>query len=359
MWTEALGPGVVVGGPGALSALEAHLPDAWREARGLVVVDAAVADQARLVEAPLTRSGAAVDQLVLGGGESVKRWAAVERVVTAALAHGVRRDGFLAAVGGGALTDAVGFAAAVYLRGVSWMAVPTTLLGQVDAAIGGKTAIDLPAGKNLVGAFHPPRLVLADPRWLDTLPPREWRSGLGEVLKAALLLGGEAWRRAVALPAPPGGRSELADLAEAASRFKVRVVADDPEERRPDGGRSLLNLGHTLGHAVEAAAGMGPLAHGEAVGVGLLAACFLSERLLGLDPAVSAALTQVLQRWEMPTRAAGLDGAAVRGFLGRDKKATTRDLPWVLLAAPGQARLSRVPAALVDEALARALAAGR
>ncbi len=359
MWTEPVGPGAVVGGSGALAALETHLPDAWRDTRALMVVDASVADRADSVAAPLTRAAVAVDRLVLAGGESVKRWDAVERIVTAALAHGVRRGGFLAAVGGGAVTDAVGFAAAVYLRGVSWLAVPTTLLGQVDAAIGGKTAIDLEAGKNLVGAFHPPRLVIADPRWLDTLPPREWRSGLGEVVKAALLLGGDAWRRAAALPAPPGGRSELGGLAEVATRFKVQVVADDPEERRADGGRSLLNLGHTLGHALEAAAGMGPLAHGEAVGMGLVAACFLSERLLGLDPAVGAALAGVLERWDMPTRAPGLDEAAVRGFLAKDKKATHRGLPWVLLAAPGQARLSPVPAALVDEALARALRSGR
>ena len=358
MWAESLGPGAVVGGAGALAALEAHLPDAWRFTRGLVVVDEAVADRAHWVEGPLARAGVSLDRLVLPGGEAVKGWEAVERVVLAALAQGVRRDGFLAAVGGGAVTDAVGFAAAVYLRGVSWMAVPTTLLGQVDAAIGGKTAIDLAAGKNLVGAFHPPALVMADPRWLDTLPAREWRSGLGEVVKAALLLGGEAWRQATALPAPPAGRAALAALAEAASRFKVRVVASDPEERGRDGGRSLLNLGHTLGHAVEAAAGMGPLAHGEAVGVGLLAACFLSERLLGLDPAVGVALTRVLQRWEMPTRAPGLDEAAVRGFLENDKKATTRERPWVLLAAPGDARLGSPPAALVDEALARALALG-
>ncbi len=358
MWTEPLGPGAVVGGSGALAALETHLPDGGRPTRGLVVVDAAVSERARWVEEPLMRAGVAVDRLVLSGGESVKRWDSVERIVTAALADGVRREGFLAAVGGGAVTDAVGFSAAVYLRGVSWLAVPTTLLGQVDAAVGGKTAIDLPAGKNLVGAFHPPNLVIADPRWLDTLPPREWRSGLGEVVKTALLLGGDAWRQAAGLAAPPGGRFQLADLAERATRFKVRVVADDPEERRADGGRSLLNLGHTLGHAVEAAAGMGPLAHGEAVGVGLVAACFLSERMMGLDPAVGEALTGVLRRWDMPTRAPGLDEAAVRRFLAKDKKATSRELPWVLLAAPGQATLSPVPAALLDEVLARALTSG-
>lgn len=355
MWTEPQGPGVVVGGTGALAALGAHVPDTWRDTRGLMVVDAAVADRADSVAAPLERAGMAVGRLVLAGGESVKRWGAIEQIVAAALAHGVRRDGWLAAVGGGAVTDAVGFAAAVYLRGVPWLAVPTTLLGQVDAAIGGKTAIDLAAGKNLVGAFHPPHLVLADPGWLDTLPPREWRSGLGEVVKAALLLGGEPWQRAAALPAPPEGRPELASLAEAAAQFKVRVVAGDPEERQADGGRSLLNLGHTLGHAVEAAAGMGPMTHGEAVGIGLLAACFLSERLLGLDPAVGAALARVLERWGMPTRARGLDEAAVRAFLAKDKKATSHELSWVLLAAPGRAVRSAVPAALVDEALARTL----
>lgn len=355
MWSEALAPGHVVGGRGALGALAQHVPAAWRGQQGLVVADAAVADRLGVVERPLAAAGAQVARLVLPGGEASKTWDSVDAIVEAALAHGVRRQGFLVAVGGGALTDVAGFAAAVYLRGVPWAAVPTTLLGQVDAAIGGKTAIDGPHGKNLVGAFHPPLLVLADPWWLDTLPGREWRSGAGEVAKVALLLGGEAWAALGTLPAPPAGRAVLEPLAGAAARHKVRVVAEDPQERQPDGGRATLNLGHTLGHALEAAAGMGPLAHGEAVGIGLLAACFLSEAVLGLDPSVQASVRAFLQRWGMPTAAPGLDARAVRAFLAKDKKATAEGLRWVLMAAPGEPRLSAVPPALADEALARAL----
>ncbi len=358
MWSEALPPGHVVGGRGALEAFGQRLPRAWRGQRGLVVADAAVAHRLGVVERPLAAAGAQVARLVLPGGEASKTWASIEAIVEAALAHGVRRHGFFVAVGGGALTDVAGFAAAVYLRGVSWAAVPTTLLGQVDAAIGGKTALDGPHGKNLVGAFHPPLLVLADPWWLDTLPAREWRSGAGEVAKAALLLGGEAWAALAALPAPPAGRAALEQLAGAAARHKVRVVAADPYERQPDGGRATLNLGHTLGHALEAAAGMGPLAHGEAVGIGLLAACFLSEAVLGLDPSVQAGVRALLQRWDMPTAVPALDARAVRGFLTKDKKTTAEGLRWVLLAAPGEPRMSVVPPALVDEALARALDPG-
>ena len=355
MWSEALPPGQVLGGQGALGSLEQNLPPAWRGQRGLLVADAAVADRLGVVERPLAAAGSRVARLVLAGGEASKTWAGVEKIVEAALDHGVRRQGFLVAVGGGALTDVAGFAAAIYLRGVPWAAVPTTLLGQVDAAIGGKTAIDGPHGKNLVGAFHPPLLVLADPWWLDTLPAREWRSGVGEVAKAALLLGGEAWAALAALPAPPAGRAGAADLADAAAHHKVRVAAADPLERQPGGGRATLNLGHTLGHALEAAAGMGPLAHGEAVGIGLLAACFVSEAMLGLDPAVQAGVRAFLRRWDMPTAAPELDARAVRAFLAKDKKATAEGLRWVLLAAPGEPRMSAVPPALVDEALARAL----
>jgi shikimate kinase/3-dehydroquinate synthase len=356
MWKASAGPGaVVLGGEGALGALASDLPADFRGRRVLLVVDRAVADRVRWVAGPLQEAGCAVEIFTVDGGEAVKRWDRIESMLTAAVGHGVRRDGLMVAVGGGAVTDAAGFAAAVYLRGIPWIAVPTTLLGQVDAAVGGKTGIDLEEGKNLAGAFHMPRMTVADPRWISTLPPREWRSGLGEVVKAALLTGDAAWRAAQELAAPPGGQAGLMALAESAVRLKIRVVADDPEEARANGGRAVLNLGHTLGHAVEAAAGMGPLAHGEAVGVGLLAACWVSERVADLDPAVRPALRAVLQRWEMPTGVPHLDPDAVKAYLARDKKSRANRVPWVVLEAPGRARLAPVPADVVDEAVERAV----
>jgi len=355
MWDSWLGSGRVVGASDALLQLGTLLPERWRTERALVVVDSAVADRADQVVAPLSAAGCEVATLVVPGGESHKTWSTVEQVVGAAVGHLVRRQGLLVGLGGGAVTDLTGFAAAVYLRGVDWMAVPTTLLAQVDAAIGGKTAIDLVYGKNLVGAFHPPRLVVADPRWLATLPLREWRSGLGEIVKAALLQGNGGWTQALELPAPPGGEEQLWPLVEAAVRLKVDVVKRDPNELDPDGGRAILNLGHTVGHAIEAAAGMGPLSHGEAVGVGLLAACWLSEQLVGLDPSVRAALRARLTRWGMPTGVPQVDSDEVVRFVARDKKNRGDTTIFVLLRAPGEAVTAAVPPALVEEVARRAV----
>jgi 3-dehydroquinate synthetase len=273
----------------------------------------------------------------------------VSSIYNAALAAGVARDGWMLAVGGGALSDAVGFAAATYLRGVPWAVLPTTLLAQVDAALGGKTAIDLPQGKNLVGAFHLPRAVLIDPLWLATLPEREWRSGFGEVLKAGLLTGGELWQAVET--APPGflDPEPVTVLVEAAARMKLRVVREDPREA---GARAYLNLGHTLGHAWEAWAGFSRVSHGEAVGVGLLGALWLSERVLGLAPGVREATFRVLERWHMPVGIPGVPAGELLAILAHDKKRQDKILRWVLLEQPGVPCLRPVPEELVMEMLA-------
>jgi shikimate kinase/3-dehydroquinate synthase len=220
----------------------------------------------------------------------------------------IGRDGVVVALGGGTATDVAGFVAATYLRGVPWIAVPTTLVGQVDAAIGGKTGIDLEAGKNLVGAFHLPESVVIDAEVLATLPERERRQGMAEVVKTGLLAGKPLW--------------ELGDvhLVRACAAFKAAVVVSDPEET---GRRAILNLGHTFAHALEAASGY-ELAHGDAVALGLLAALRLSGQP-----------TDVVEEILRPEPAA-VDRDVAWAALGRDKKARGGVPRLVLLEAPGK-----------------------
>ena len=201
------------------------------------------------------------------------------------------------ALGGGCTTDVAGFAAASYMRGVAWAAIPTTLVGQVDAAIGGKTAVDLPGGKNLVGAFHWPARVVIDPGTLETLPEAEHRNGMAEVVKTGLLMGEPVWE----LP--------LAELVRRCAAFKAGVCLADPHDH---GSRNQLNLGHTFGHALEAAAGY-TLSHGQAVALGMVAALQLS----GNDAALAAVREQLDPK---PVR---VDREAAWAALARDKK--TRD----------------------------------
>jgi 3-dehydroquinate synthetase len=219
------------------------------------------------------------------------------------------RTGVLVALGGGCTTDTAGFAAATYLRGIRWVAVPTTLVGQVDAAIGGKTAIDLAEGKNLVGAFHWPVQTVIDPTLLATLPERERREGLAEVVKTGLLMGESLWE----LPD--------AQLVRRAAAYKSAVCLQDPHDRGP---RNVLNLGHTFAHALEAAAGYEGVTHGSAVALGLLAAL----RLSGLD---TAAVEETLR--PEPVR---VDRDRAWAALQRDKKAADGRVRLVLLDAPGK-----------------------
>jgi shikimate kinase / 3-dehydroquinate synthase len=242
----------------------------------------------------------------LRGGEEAKSLGAVERVWRDLR---LDRGGTLVAFGGGCTTDAAGFVAAAYLRGVPWLAVPTTLVGQVDAAIGGKTAVNLPEGKNLVGAFHWPELTVIDPALLRTLPAEERRAGMAEVVKTGLLVGEPLWE----LPD--------AELVRRCAAYKAAVCLRDPHER---GERAVLNLGHTFAHALEAAGDYAQVSHGEAVALGLLAALRLSE----LD---TAAVEEVLA--PEPVR---VDRDAAWAALARDKKGRAGKPRLVLLEAPGK-----------------------
>ncbi|MCL6563903.1 MAG: bifunctional shikimate kinase/3-dehydroquinate synthase [Firmicutes bacterium] len=328
----------------------------WRDwidlqaAPGLVVADPAVAEYAQGVVEELREQGAQAGWYPLAIGEAEKSPETLVQLWHAFVEHRLTRDSWVIAVGGGVLTDTVGFAAATYLRGLAWAAVPTTVLAQVDAAIGGKVAVNLPEGKNLVGAFHLPALVVLDRRPLATLPPHEWRAGLGEVVKSALIDGGWLWERLCRGVPPLGSEApEWEEILYQTAAVKVRVVNQDPFERHQ---RMYLNFGHTLAHALEQLSGYGHLSHGEAVGLGSLAALYLSERVLGLDPAVRTTVAEWLKTWGAPTRLPRLSLAALEPVLMRDKKARGFGLQWILLQAVGRPQVVRgVSWTLVEEML--------
>jgi 3-dehydroquinate synthase len=274
------------------------------------------------VQASLAREGKG-SLVVLPDGERGKNLGEIERAASRLLKAGATRRSLVVALGGGAVTDVAGFLAATFMRGVSWAAVPTTLLAMVDAALGGKTGVNLPFAKNAVGAFHPPLAVLSDPASLASLPARELRSGLGEVVKYGALRPALLPRVAAAVRA---GRTDQALIA-ACARIKVEIVARDPKEQ---GERKLLNLGHTFGHGVEAAGGFKTYSHGEAVAVGLLFAFRLARTLGRVDSGPVAAVEEVLQAAGLPTRVPPALARRAAGLMGYDNKRTASGLQWVL-----------------------------
>ncbi|MDQ3898364.1 MAG: 3-dehydroquinate synthase [Actinomycetota bacterium] len=278
----------------------------------------------------------------MGDGEPAKCLESIEELCRAFSRWGLTRSDVVVAVGGGVVTDAAGFAAAVYHRGVAVVHVPTTLLGQVDAAIGGKTGVNLPEGKNLVGAFWQPAAVLCDIEVLATLPPREYRSGLGEMAKYAFL-GVDR------LPDLP-----LDEAVAACVRCKAEHIAADERETR--GTRAVLNYGHTLAHALETA-GRYDLRHGEAVAVGLVFAARLARRLGRVDDETVADHERVVAGYGLPARIpAGHDPAELVALMARDKKAVD-GLTFVLDGPRGVEVVAGVPVEAVEATLAEATVA--
>jgi shikimate kinase/3-dehydroquinate synthase len=273
----------------------------------------------RLVE-PLAAS------VLVEPGEGSKTLAAAERVWRELAGAGMTRGDHVVALGGGVVGDLAGFCAATYQRGVDVVQVPTTLVAQVDSAYGGKTGIDLPEAKNYVGAYHQPAAVLADPAMLATLPPEELAAGYVEVVKTALIAGGELWERVRA-----GRAIAEPDVVLACARTKLAVVAADERDAGP---RQALNLGHTVGHAIEAVTGYARYRHGEAVALGLLAAL----RLSGLDE-LRAEVAELLAAQGLSLRLEGADPEAVVAAVERDKKRVAGGpVPFVLVRAPGDVR---------------------
>lgn len=312
----------VVVGRGALAGLAGHVGGR----RAIVVADGNVAGTHARAAVEILRAGSLKARLLVSPpGESAKRPGAWIALAGEAVREGVDRSTVIVAVGGGALTDAAGFLAATLLRGLDWIAVPTTLLGMIDAAIGGKTAIDLPEGKNLLGAFHSPLLTIVDPELLSGLPGRELRAGSAEVFKHALLAGLD--------PGLPvrlvAGAPDEDDLARAIE-VKLDLVKEDPFDR---GSRERLNAGHTLGHALEHLSGY-RLFHGEAVAYGLAGEAWLAGLRGGT--AVDACLGFL--EWLGPPALPPLDWSEVRRLVRRDKKATARGVRWMLPFGWGEVR---------------------
>jgi 3-dehydroquinate synthase len=287
-----------------------------------------------------------VQTLVLPDGEAHKDWAALNQIFDALLAARMDRSTTLFALGGGVVGDMTGFAAACYMRGVPYVQVPTTLLAQVDSSVGGKTAINHPLGKNMIGAFHQPLLVVADLDTLATLPDRELSAGLAEVIKYGPIHD-EAfldWIEAHLEALRGRDKQALAHAIRRSCEIKAWVVGQDERET---GVRAILNFGHTFGHAIEAGLGYGVWLHGEAVGCGMVMAAELSVRLGLLDAARAGRLTRLIERAGLPVRGPKLGAARYLELMRVDKKAEAGETRFVLLDGPGRAIMRTAPPDLV------------
>jgi 3-dehydroquinate synthase len=298
--------------------------------------------------------GARVAEIVVPDGEQAKGWQTLERVFDALLAARLGRDGLVVALGGGVVGDLAGFAAAVYQRGVDFVQVPTTLLAQVDSSVGGKTAINHARGKNMIGAFHQPRAVIADVATLDTLPDRELRAGLAEVIKHGLALD-EAftrWLEANIEKLLARDRAALSHAVRRSCELKAAVVAEDEREA---GRRALLNFGHTFGHAIEAAAGYGAWLHGEAVAAGMVMAAELSALTGHLKKNEVSRVRDLIRRGGLPVAGPALSPERLIELMAVDKKAAKGKTRFVLLESIGRAALhGDVEARLVSQAIVAA-----
>jgi len=328
---QSLGPRVATLRPGA---------------RAAIVTDRTVSkhwlDKA---EASLSRSGIAVSRIVVEEGEGSKTYAGLERVSEALISAKIERNDLVIALGGGVVGDLAGFAAAILRRGVDFVQVPTSLLAQVDSSVGGKTGINSPQGKNLIGAFHKPVLVIADTAVLDTLSARQFRAGYAEVAKYGVL-GDEAffaWLEANHADIFTGGAAREHAIA-TACRAKAAIVARDERET---GERALLNLGHTFGHALEAATGFSDrLFHGEGVAIGMVLAAEFSAQLGMIGPSDASRVRDHLAEVGLPTHLHDIAGFAQEGLadadalmalMAQDKKVKRGQLTFILLKAIGRA----------------------
>lgn len=317
--------------------------DALRGGHALIVSDSNVAPlyARRLRDALAQSSGTPVhcDTLTLPAGEAHKNLEAVSTVLDALAKLGATRDACVLALGGGVVGDIAGFAAACWMRGIDCVQFPTTLLAMVDASVGGKTGVDHPAGKNLIGAFHQPRAVIADLGTLATLPTREWRAGLAEVIKTACIGDDDffAWLETHADALLARDAEVLTRAISTCCRFKAGVVMRDERET---GERALLNFGHTFGHAIETEAGYGTLLHGEAVAIGMILAAHLSARLGMADAADTERLRVLLDRVGLPTAVPpDLTADALLARMQLDKKNRAGALRLILWRGIGHAEI--------------------
>ena len=343
-------------GAGLLSA-----PSTWADSpkgsSALIVTNTTVAPlYAAAVQAALAPHFAQVHVLALPDGEAHKGWEALNQIFDLLLAQACDRRTVLVALGGGVVGDMTGFAAACYMRGVPFVQVPTTLLAQVDSSVGGKTAINHPLGKNMIGAFYQPERVICDLSTLQSLPGRELSAGLAEVIKYGPIadMAFLDWIEAHLDDLLARDPAALAWAVQRSCQIKADVVGQDERE---GGLRAILNFGHTFGHAIEAGLGFGEWLHGEAVGCGMVMAAHLSERLGLVDAAFVQRLTRVIDRAGLPTVGPAMGVDTYMHHMRVDKKAQAGDIRFVLINRPGHAVVRGAPDALVAEVLQACCAA--
>jgi len=307
------------------------------------------------VEAALRRSAREVLMVELPDGEAYKDQASLMKIFDAMLESHLERSAIVVALGGGVVGDVAGFAAACYQRGVALIQVPTTLLSQVDSSVGGKTAVNHPLGKNMIGAFHQPMAVVIDMGVLGTLPDRELSAGLAEVIKYGCILDATffAWLEASMPRLLRREPDALAHAIEHSCVLKARIVARD--ERESSGLRALLNFGHTFGHAIEAGLGFGTWLHGEAVGCGMVMAASLSHELGQLSLDDVRRIEQLVKQAGLPVRGPDWDAQTYLGWMAHDKKADSGQIRYIVLRGLGQAEQRGVDDAAVRHALAMSL----
>ena len=346
-------------GAGELARMPERLRQVGLEGRIFLISDQQVMDAhgPRIVEA-LDGAGLAGVSYVVPAGEASKGLRVAEEIYRWLAEHRAERHDMVLALGGGVVGDLAGYVAATYLRGMQLVHLPTSVLAMNDAAIGGKVAVDLPAGKNLVGAFHQPRAVIADTETLSTLPRRAFVEGLAEVVKHALILDPalltELEQHAAALAAGTPDIELITRVTERSVRLKALVVSADPLER---GLRSILNYGHTIGHAIEAATGYKQFLHGEAVAVGMMGAARIASRMGLMDDELVERQAEALRGLGLPLSAPGVDAHEVMGAMRLDKKVKDGRLRFVLLESVGRAALHDDVAEELVEEVVRGLVA--
>lgn len=331
-----------------------RLPDLLREAgllrrRLAIVTDSNVEPlYGHRIISPLRSAGCEIVEIAVPAGEASKSMETATGVCRQLLRSGLDRKSLLIALGGGVVGDLAGFCAAIFQRGIPFVQIPTTIVSQVDSSVGGKTGVNTPEGKNLLGSFHQPSLVIADVATLASLPDREYNEGFAEIIKHAAIRDAGLLARVEALGTR---REQLIPLIARNIAIKAAIVEED--ERETTGTRALLNFGHTIGHGIENAAGYGELLHGEAISLGLVAAARLSVAYSTLKPAEAERIIAALRLFHLPTALPrGLSRSAILEALGRDKKFEEGRVRFVLLRHLGEAFVSAdVPLSAIEDAV--------
>ncbi len=339
-------------GPGQLGQVGGHLDALNLGKRCAVITDDTVGPfYGKMLLTGLRDCGYEANLLEVVAGEPSKSVAIAESLCRRMIQHGCDRHTFVVALGGGVIGDLAGFVAGIFYRGIPYVQIPTTIVSQVDSSVGGKTGVNAPEGKNLIGVFHQPRLVVADTDTLATLPDREFREGFAEVIKHAAIR--DASMVPLITAVLENRTSHLPELMARNIAIKAKIVEED--ERETTGTRALLNFGHTIGHAIEAAAGYGRFLHGEAISLGLRAAANLSCEFSGLPSADRDELLRLLKAFDLPlVLPDDLEDRAILDYLARDKKFEKGKIRFVLLRGFGDAFLSdQVTLAAIERAIAQ------